>query len=118
MAYDDRVAQRVRDALAKHPDVSEKKMFGGLAFLLHGHMCCGVVGDELMVRVGPAAYEAALARPHAREMDFTGKPLRGFVYVAPAGFATKDDLSAWVARAAECVASLPAKQRRARKRKA
>lgn len=106
MAYDERVARRVRGALAKRPDVVEKKMFGGLAFLLHGHMCCGVVGDELMVRVGPTAYDAALSRPHAREMDFTGKPLRGFVYVAPAGFASTGALRAWVARAVDFASSL------------
>src|SRR5262245_22159894 len=109
MAYDEQVARRLRRAFAKHPSVVEKKMFGGLAFLLHGHMCCGVVGDELMIRVGPEAYESALSRPHARRMDFTGKPLRGFVYVAPAGFASTRDLGAWVARAADFASSLPPK---------
>ena len=115
MAYDERVARRVRGALTKHSRVVEKKMFGGLAFLLHGHMCCGVVGDELMVRVGPDVYDAALSRPHARQMDFTGKPLRGFVYVGPADFASTGDLRTWVARAADFVSSLPSKGRRIRK---
>lgn len=115
MAYDERAARRVRGALAKHPGIVEKKMFGGLAFLLHGHMCCGVIGDELMVRVGPAAYDAALSQPHARKMDFTGKPLRGFVYVGPAGFASPGDLEAWVARGTEFASSLPSKQRRVQK---
>ena len=112
MAYDERVAQRVRRALTKQRGVVEKKMFGGLAFLLHGHMCCGVVGEELMVRVGADAYDAALSRPHARQMDFTGKPLRGFVYVAPAGFASAGDLRAWVAKGADFASSLPSKRRR------
>jgi len=118
LAYDERVARRVRRALTKHSGVVEKKMFGGLTFLLHGHMCCGVVGDELMVRVGPAAYDAALSRSHARQMDFTGKPLRGFVYVAPAGFASSRDLRTWVTRAADFASSLPLKQRRVRKARA
>ena len=115
MAYDERVARRVRRALTNYPGVVEKKMFGGLAFLLRGHMCCGVVGDELMVRVGPDAYDDALCEPHARKMDFTGKPLRGFVYVGSDGFASNGDLGAWVARGTEFVSSLPTKQRRMRK---
>jgi TfoX/Sxy family transcriptional regulator of competence genes len=112
LAYDEAVARRVRAILTARPGVDEKRMFGGLAFLICGHMCCGILGDELMVRVGPAAYEAALKQPHARPMDFTGRPLRGFVYVAPAGFDSKGSLEAWVARGAEFVASLPAKGRR------
>ncbi|MBW3669776.1 MAG: TfoX/Sxy family protein, partial [Actinobacteria bacterium] len=73
MPFDEGLAQRVRELLEDGPDASERKMFGGLAFMLGGNMCCGIVGDELMVRVGPDGYEAALARPHAREMDFTGR---------------------------------------------
>jgi len=114
--YDEVVGQRVRAALAKHPGVVEKKMFGGLAFLIGGHMCCGVVGDELMVRVGPARYETALREPHAREMDFTGRPLKGFVYVGAAGFASTRHLNDWVARGVEFVSSLPAKSRREKRR--
>ncbi len=72
--------------LSDRSGVREKKMFGGLAFLLRGNMCCGVVGDELMVRVGAESYEEALAHPYAREMDFTGTPMKGFVYVACEGF--------------------------------
>lgn len=87
----------------------EKKMFGGLSFMVKGHMCCGVVGDELMVRVGPDGYEAALERPHARPMDFTGKPLKGFVYVAPQGFSTQSTLERWIRLALEFVETLPAK---------
>ncbi len=109
MAYDETIAERVRSALQKHRGVVERRMFGGLAFMLRGHMCCGVLGGELMVRVGPEAHEAALSRPHVRKMDFTGKPLRGFVYVAPAGLASAADLEAWIARATQFVSSLPAK---------
>jgi TfoX/Sxy family transcriptional regulator of competence genes len=109
MAYDEGVAQRIREVFQDRPDVVEKKMFGGLAFLLSGHMGCGVVNDTLMARVGPEQYEAALARPHAREMDFTGRPMKGFVYVAPEGFEADEDLHSWVALCERFVGSLPAK---------
>lgn len=109
MAYDEGVAQRLREALEGRQEIREKKMFGGLAFLLDGNMCCGVVGEELMVRVGPEAYEEALSQPHARKMDFTGQPLSGFVYVAPPGFAEDEDLAAWLDRALGFASSLPSK---------
>lgn len=109
MAYDEGVAQRLREAFADRDDTLEKKMFGGLAFLVGGHMACGVVGEELMVRVGPEQYEAALALPHAREMDFTKRPMRGFVYVAPDGFDDDADLTAWIDRSLRFVLSLPTK---------
>jgi TfoX/Sxy family transcriptional regulator of competence genes len=114
MGYNEAVAQRVRNALMQYPNITEKKMFGGLAFLLGGNMCCGITGDDLMVRVGPPGYKEALSRPHARKMDLTGKPLTGFVYVGPAGFASDSDLKAWVAKAAEFALSLPAKTARMR----
>jgi TfoX/Sxy family transcriptional regulator of competence genes len=79
--------------------VVEKKMFGGLTFMVAGKMACGVVHDDLMVRVGPDGDEAALAEPHTRPMDFTGRPMRGMVYVDPAGLATDADLGHWVDRA-------------------
>ena len=109
MAYDKAIAQRVREVLTESPDVTEKKMFGGIAFLLRGNMCCGVMGDRLMLRVGSKEYESALSRPHARKMDFTGRPLKGFVYVDPPGFASDVDLRTWTARATGFVLSLPAK---------
>ena len=109
MAYDDGVAHRVREALQRQSNVVEKKMFGGLAFMVRGNMCCGVIGEELMMRVGPGGYETALTQPHARKMDFTGKPLKGFVYIDSDGFDSDDDLQAWVDRALEFVLSLPAK---------
>jgi len=114
MAYDEGIAERIRERLAQREDVLdsqivEKKMFGGLAFMVRGHMACGVVGDELMVRVGPERYEQTLAEEHARVMDFTGKPLRGLVYVEAEGIASDEDLDAWVGRALSFVLSLPPK---------
>jgi len=109
MAYDEKLAERLRKLFAKHKEVSEKKMFGGLAFMLRGNMCCGVVKETLMVRVGSEQYAKALAAPHARPMDFTGRPLSGFIYVDPAGFRTEAALRQWVKRATDFVASLPAK---------
>ena len=109
MAYDEGVAQRVREVLLDAPSVVEKKMFGGLAFMVGGNMSCGVVGAQLMVRVGPEAYEEALAQPHARVMDFTGKPLKGMVYVGEPGLAADEDLAAWVERGVSYAKSLPPK---------
>ena len=109
MAIDEAVAGRVRKALTESPDVVEKRMFGGIAFMVRGNMCCGVIGDRLMLRVGPKGYETALSRPHARAMDFTGRPMKGMVYVEPAGFASPRDLKTWIERAMEVVLSLPAK---------
>lgn len=111
MAYDEKLAERIRLSLAGWRGVSERKMFGGVAFLVRGHMLCGVVGPELMVRVGPEAYAAALARPHVREMDFTGRPLTGMVYVGAAGIRTTRQLDSWIARGLDFVQSLPAKSR-------
>lgn len=109
MPFDEGAAQRVREALQDTPEVVEKRMFGGLAFMVGGNMACGIVGRELMVRVGPEAYEEALALPHARMMDFTGKPLKGMVYVGEAGLAEDDDLAAWVARGVAYARTLPPK---------
>jgi TfoX/Sxy family transcriptional regulator of competence genes len=110
MAYDEGVAQRVREALEDQPDVTEKRMFGGLAFMLRGHMCIGVLRNDLMVRVGPEQYEECLTLPHARQMDFTGQPLTGFLFVDPQGFESDKDLLAWVKRAVRFVSSLPPKR--------
>jgi TfoX/Sxy family transcriptional regulator of competence genes len=109
VAYDEGLAQRIRELLEERPGLSEKRMFGGLAFLVGGHMAVGVVKDELMVRVGPEAHRAALAEPHARPMDFTKRPMQGFVFVAPAGFEDDTDLSRWVERGVRFAASLPRK---------
>jgi TfoX/Sxy family transcriptional regulator of competence genes len=85
MPYDQKLAARVRALLSARGDVAERPMFGGLTFTLRGHMCCGVNRDELIVRLDPAEEDAALRRPHARPMDLTGRRMRGFVTVRPAG---------------------------------
>lgn len=107
MPIDDRLADRVRRLLANRSDVVEKRMFGGLAFMVRGHMACGIVADRLMVRLDPAVAETLLTRPHVRPMDFTGRPLRGFLYVEGAGLATGPALRAWVARAVAHAEALP-----------
>lgn len=109
MAYSEELAERVRAALGGRAGVVERRMFGGLAFMLGGHMCCGIVGDDLMLRLGPDGGEAALAEPHTRPMDFTGRALRGFVYVAPEGTASDGGLAAWVGRAVRFAESRPPK---------
>lgn len=109
MAYDEGLAERLRDVLSEQIGVTEKKMFGGLAFLCQGHMFCGITGEELMVRVGTEGYEQALLEPHTRAMDFTGKALKGYVYVAPEGFEADDDLKHWANRGLEFVLTLPPK---------
>ncbi len=109
MAYDEGLAQRVREALEEQTNVTERKMFGGLAFLLGGNMCVGIVGEELMLRVGPEAYEKALALPHAREMDFTGRSMKGFVYVGCAGFEADAGLQGRLERGIRFGSFLPAK---------
>lgn len=109
MAYDEKLALRVQKALQRRRGVSEKKMFGGLTFLVQGNMCCGVVGDELMVRVGPDAYDEALAFPEARKMNFTGRPMKGLVYVSARGIKSDAALKAWLERGLKFARSLPAK---------
>ena len=111
MAYDDGLAQRVRELLADEPALREKRMFGGLAFLLRGNMCVGIVKDELMVRVGPDAYPGLVRQPHARAMDFTGKPMRGFVYVESDGIESDAELTRWVGYGVAHARSLPARAR-------
>jgi len=109
MAFDEKLAGRVRKALARRRGLTEKKMFGGIAFLAGGHMFCGVNGEDLVVRVGPAARGDALKRRHVRPMDFTGKPLTGYVYVAPPGMRTGASLKSWVDRGLAFARSLPPK---------
>lgn len=117
MAYDEKLADRIRRALGADDDIEERKMFGGLAFLRDGRMFVGITGDDLMVRVGPERYEESLAKPHVRPMDFTGRPMTGYVYVAPAGRRTEPSLRAWVTLASRFVAKLPAAKRRSRRAK-
>jgi hypothetical protein len=108
VAYDSKLAERVRTVTGSRRGVTERQMFGGLAFLLGGKMFCGVLGDELLARVGPAAHAAALARPHVRVMDFTGKPMTGYVFVGPRALGGAA-LRRWVDACAEHVATLPAR---------
>lgn len=109
MAYDEALADRIRDLLFAYQEVSERKMFGGIAFMVGGNMAVGVLGDDLMVRLDPADAERALAEPHVRPMDFTGRPLKGMVFVDPDGTAADADLAAWVDAGADHAASLPPK---------
>ncbi len=117
MAYDEVLAERIRRALARRQGISERKMFGGIAFMLHGNMLCGVVDDRLMLRLGPEEGDAALQEPHALPMDFTGKPMRGMVYVLPEGIVTHDELNGWLQRALRFARTLPRKQAAPRKKK-
>lgn len=105
MAYDEELAERIRRSLANRGGITERKMFGGLAFLLGGKMFCGIVNDDLMVRVGPERYEEALGRPHVRPMDFTGRPMNGYVFVAPTGCSTEKAVRGWVESGAEFASS-------------
>jgi hypothetical protein len=109
MAYDEHLARRIRDELGSMPGLVEKKMFGGTGFLVQGNMACGVHGDDMIVRVGPAHYEEALARSHVKEFDMTGRPMSGWVMVEPRGVAGDDELRAWVQVGLEYALSLPAK---------
>jgi TfoX/Sxy family transcriptional regulator of competence genes len=109
MAYDETLADRVRELLAPRSELTERKMFGGIAFMVGGNMAVGVVGEDLMVRLDPADAEKALAEPHVRPMDFTGRPMKGMVFVDSAGTSGEEDLAAWVDSGADFAASLPAK---------
>jgi TfoX/Sxy family transcriptional regulator of competence genes len=107
MSYDEGLAQRLRESLTDVPELSEKKMFGGLAFLVAGNMCVGVIGDELVARVGPDAFPAAVERTGARAFDFSGRPMKGWVMVRPEGFEDDGDLGDWVGRSLTFARSLP-----------
>jgi len=110
MAYDEGLAERLRDVLERRRGITERRMFGGIAFMTRGYMFAGVAGDALMARVGPERYEEALARPHARVMDFTGRPMKGYVFVDPAGVDDDQDLEEWVDLCLRFVLSLPPKR--------
>lgn len=109
MAFDEGLAERIRDILREHHNHAERKMFGGLAFMVKGHMAVGILGDTLMARVGPVNYEKALKTQHVRPMDFTGKPMKGYVLVAPPGFEEDAALEAWIGVCVAFVQSLPPK---------
>ena len=112
MAYNDALAARVRRLLDGRRDVVEKEMFGGLAFMVRGHMTVGLVNDEVMIRIDPADHDRMLDEPHARPMDFTGRPMRGWLFIEPEGVVTASALKTWVGRAlantdSKAVASRP-----------
>ncbi len=110
MSYDEELAGRVRELLSMQSAVVEKRMFGGLCFMVNGAMCCGLTRTDFMVRVGPALYDKVIEEPYARPMDFTGRPLAGMVYVAPEGLRSAAALSKWVKRGVAFASSLPAKK--------
>jgi TfoX/Sxy family transcriptional regulator of competence genes len=109
LAYDEDLADRVRALLAGRTGVREQKMFGGLCFMVDGNMACGVSGSELIVRVGKENLEEALAQPHSRPFDMTGRPMRSFVWIGAEGLATARGLSEWAGRGIAYAESLPPK---------
>ena len=109
MAYDEAVADRARALLSGQPGLGERKMFGGLTFLLNGNMCCGVINDEMMMRIGPERYEEALTRPHVRPCDFTGRPMKGLVMLSGDVLEDGGRLKHWIDAAVAFAGALPPK---------
>jgi TfoX/Sxy family transcriptional regulator of competence genes len=112
VAYNEELAERVRSALADRTDVEEKRMFGGLTFMVAGQMCCGVLKNDLIVRIEPTDYDTLVAQPHVRPFDFTGRPMQGMVYVDNTGLADPNALRSWVRRGTDYVAAHPASAKR------
>ena len=110
MAFNDKLADRIRKQLAGQKGLTEKKMFGGIGFLLNGNMCCGVIGEDLVLRLDPAQTGEALAHKHTRIFDFSGKPMKGWIYVGPKAVETESDLKGWVEIGLKYAASLPSKK--------
>lgn len=115
MAYDLDLAQRIRAALKGRPGISEREMFGGIAFLMNGYMFVGIADSSLMARVGPDRYPHALSMRHVREMDFTGRPMKGYVFVSPEALRSGTELKTWISWCTEFVSTLPAKKKTTRK---
>jgi TfoX/Sxy family transcriptional regulator of competence genes len=109
MAYDEGLAQRVRETLNEPPGLVEKKMFGGVGYMLHGNMACGVYKDKLIVRVGPEGHAGAMSRPHTAPFDITGRAMKGWVMVEAAGYESDDDLKEWVQLGVDFALTLPSK---------
>ncbi len=110
MAFDNKLAERIRKRLGKRAGLTEKKMFGGIAFLLNGNMCCGVHGQEMIVRLDPEETDKALSLRNTRVFDLSGgRPMKGWILVQPKGLATEDALAKWVGVAVKYASSLPAK---------
>ena len=110
MVYNEQLAEKTRALISRRKGFSEKKMFGGVAYLINGNMSCGVLKDDLVVRVGPEEYDKVLALPSARPMDFTHRSIRGFVYVDPRGWSRSGALKKWVAIGVDYASSLPMKK--------
>ena len=118
MAHDQALNQRIREILAQVPDIREQNMFGGLCFMHRGNMMCGAdLKNGLSVRVGPDQYEEALSHPYARKMDLTGVPLKGFVFISPEGYGTREGLAEWLARGLAFTKTLPKKIKKQKVRK-
>jgi TfoX/Sxy family transcriptional regulator of competence genes len=117
VAYDEALAGRVRDLLASEPDVEEKKMFGGITFMVRGQMCCGVLKQDLVVKVETEGWDALLAQPGVRPFDFSGRPMVGMVYVAGSALETEAELQGWVRRGVDYVSAHPKTAKRGRARK-
>jgi TfoX/Sxy family transcriptional regulator of competence genes len=109
MAYDELLAQRIRESVAQIPGFSEKKMFGGVGYMLKGNMACGVNGSDLIVRVGPDQYEEVLALPVTKPFDMTGRPMKGWITVSDRDLLDDSDLEHWVRRGVEFALTLPPK---------
>lgn len=110
MPYEQKLAQRIRTLLAPHDGITEKKMFGGLSFLHRGNMCCGVTDDTLVLRLGEELSTEALAKEHTKICDFTGRPMKTMIMVAPEGVEAEEGLAGWIEQALSYVSTLPAKQ--------
>jgi TfoX/Sxy family transcriptional regulator of competence genes len=111
VAYNEPLADRIRAIVGEGPNLSERKMFGGIAFMLNGNMFCGITRDDLMARVGPERFEEALVQPGARPGDMSGRPMKGMVFVAQEGYATDAQLRGWVEQTLEYARPLPAKKK-------
>jgi len=109
MTFDERLAERIRGSLGRRKGFAEKKMFGGVGFLLHGNLCVGVHGSELIVRLAPEATDAVLKQANTRRFDLTGRPMKGWILVEPAGLRTDAQLGKWIAVATKFAGALPAK---------
>lgn len=112
VACNEELAERVREALADRIDVEEKKMFGGLTFMVGGSMCCGVLTNELIVRIEPTDFDALVAQPHVRPFDFSGRPMQGMVYVENTALTDASVLRTWVQRGIDYVTAHPATAKR------
>ena len=109
MAYDEMLAARIKEQIREIPGFSEKKMFGGIGFLIDGNMACGVHRNQMIVRLGMEQYKEAMAKPTVKTFDLTGKPMKGWITVAPEGCATEDDLKRWIDQSVAFAQSLPSK---------